>query len=175
MLPMLPDAFAPHKIIYPVLVQPKLSGLHVLYQAGWFTTEDDEPLQGDLAYLTRPLRDMFTNERTILDGVLTDDSFRVFDVVSSKIPYKERFDTIAQIINDTTKYQSAISAVITRKVFDSTQADDQYNTWISEGYKGMIYRLGHCFYTKATSRNKFNRNKQLLLRHDPISNAPPDQ
>jgi hypothetical protein len=174
MLPMLPDAFAPHKVIYPVLVQPKLSGTHVLYQAGWFTNEYDEPLQGNLAHLTRPLRDMF-NERTILDGVLTNDAFHVFDVVSFKIPYAERFDTIAQILNDTAKYQSAISAIITRKVFDEFQANDQYKTWIDEGYKGMIYRLGHCFYTKATSRNKFNRNKQLLLRHDPISDTPPNR
>ena len=154
---MLPDAYAPHKITYPVLVQPYLKGIRTLYQDGAF-----EP-NGELQGAALCLKNIFP-PKTVLDGVITKDGYVVFDVVSYKIPYRERFDTIVQILNDT-KTRHPVHCLMTRKMFDEEQASDQFKYWCEEdGFTGMIYRLGHCFYTKATARNKSNINKQLLLR-----------
>jgi hypothetical protein len=159
--PMLPDTYAPHKIIYPCLVQPYVKGMRVFYQAGWFQTENGASLEGNYNHLTKPLTEMFAPV-TILDGVLTGGLFLVFDVVN-RIPYKNRFDVITQIIRDANK-SANIVPVITRKIFDGQQADDQFKTWINDKFTGMIYRLGNCPYTKATSKNKLNISKQLLQR-----------
>jgi hypothetical protein len=157
--PMLPNAYAPHKIIYPCLVQPYTHGQRVFYQAGWFSTENGATLEGKYNYLTKPLTDTFA-PLTILDGVLANGCFYIFDVVS-RIPFKNRFDTICQILRDSNCDPThIIMPITTRKVFDAQQADDQFELWTA----GMIYRLGNCPYTKATSKNKLNVSKQLLLR-----------
>jgi|SRR5580765_1776383 len=156
MIPMLPDVFAPHKVIYPCLVQPYIKGPRTLYQNGVFYGASPPETLGII------LRDIFP-PKVMLDGVFTN-AFHVFDVVSYKVPFKDRFDTVYQVLNDTTKYQHGVIPVITRKVFDEEQAEDQFTFWKSEGHPGMIYRLGNCSYTKPSPKNKFNRCKQLLLR-----------
>jgi hypothetical protein len=155
--PMLPDAYAPHKIIYPILIQPKLTGQRTLYQNGVF-----EPDHDGLRGIAIRLREILP-ERLVLDGVIKDGIYTVFDVVSYKIPYKERFDSIAQILHDS-HYRHPVKVILTRKMFNATQDDAEFFVW-KHMYPGVIYRLGHCFYTKPTKDNKFNRSKQLLLRH----------
>jgi hypothetical protein len=159
--PMLPDAYAPHKVIYPILIQPKLSGQRTLYQNGVF-----EPDHDGLRGVAIRLREILP-ERLVLDGVIRDGIYTVFDVVSYKIPYKERFDTVVQILQDS-QARHPVRWITTRKMFNSTQDEAEFAVW-KDLYPGVIYRLGHCFYTQPTKKNPLNRSKQLLLRH---ANSP---
>jgi len=195
MKPMLSHVFAPHRVIYPCHVQPKLNGVRALYQAGFFQSRDEIPWNGKvLSHLATPLRDIFP-EHVILDGELyvhgwplqrinaaiavnryepTEESplveFHVFDVVNFTTPFKDRFDAVAQVLADTSKYQSKVKPVSTRRVFDEGQANDQYTWWVEEKYEGMMYRLGHCTYTKPNAgrgiSDKYNRVWHLLKRKD---------
>lgn len=153
---MLPDAYAPHKVIYPCLVQPYMRGPRTLYQDGAFQGATPPETLGII------LRDIFPS-KVILDGIFTK-AFHVFDVVSFKVPFKDRFDVIYQILADTGKYQHGVIPVPVRKVFTEQQAADQLAFWQAEGFTGMIYRLGNCPYTKPTPKNKHNVSKQLLYR-----------
>ena len=133
---MMPEDYSSHRIIYPTLVQPYIQGTRLLHNIGL---------------------------KLMLDGVLDKTGkYNMFDVVSFKVPFAARFDSMVQILRDAKL--DTIKIVPTRKIFDEKQADDQFNRWLNESYTGMIYRLGHCLYTKPTSKNPNNRSKQLLLR-----------
>jgi hypothetical protein len=158
MRPMQPHAYDPARVIYPCLVQPKMVGQHVLYQAGYFQDKDEHPLDPNtMARLTIPLKKIF-DEKTILEGVLSG-GFHVFDCVRFRVPFKERMETVAQVLRDTQKKHEC-RPVPTRKMFDEQQANDQYDFWLNEGYLGMIYRLGNCFYNNTKGRKSW----QLLDR-----------
>ena len=123
MKPLLSHIYAPHRIIYPVHVQPKLNGVRALYQAGHFQSRDELPWNnGVLRHLTEPLKGILP-EDVILDGELyvhgwplqkinaaiavnryhpTNESpnieFHVFDVVDFSKPFDERVDTVTQVL-----------------------------------------------------------------------------
>jgi DNA ligase 1 len=194
MKPMLSHVYAPHRIIYPVFVQPKLNGIRALYQAGHFQSRDELPWNnGVLRHLTEPLKDILA-EHVILDGELyvhgwplqrinaaiavnryepTPDSplieFHVFDVVDFTKPFKDRIDPVTQVLRDT-QHQHKARIVPTRKVFDEAQANDQYAYWVNEKFEGMMYRLGNCQYTRPNAgrgiSDKNNRTWHLLKRKD---------
>jgi hypothetical protein len=156
---MKPHAYDPERVIYPCLVQPKLSGQHVFYQAGYFQDKDELPIHPAIVeHLTTPLKKIFDN-KTILEGVLNGDEFYVFDVVKFRVPFKHRMDTVAQVLRDTHKKHEC-RPVPTRKMFDEQQANDQYDFWLNEGYLGMIYRLGNCLYNNTKGKQSW----QLLNR-----------
>jgi hypothetical protein len=157
---MLPDTYAEHKIIYPILVQPKMSGVRTLYQDGAFQSEGD--WLDKINKIAADLQNIFP-VKVVLDGVIKDDKYHVFDVVNFRAQFKTRFDVVVQILRDS-KDHHEVKTVPTRKIFAKSQADDQFDFWLNEGYHGMIYRLGNCPYTKPTTKNKQNRSKQLLLR-----------
>jgi hypothetical protein len=158
--PMLPDTYAEHKIIYPALVQPFINGDRAIYQDGSFQTK--YKWSDGINEIATSLQNIFPI-KVILDGILHDDKYSVFDVVNFRAQFKTRFDAVVQVLRDS-KDHHEVKTVPTRKMFAKSQADDQFDFWLNEGYHGMIYRLGNCPYTKPTTKNKQNRSRQLLLR-----------
>jgi hypothetical protein len=157
MTPMQPTDYSPERVTYPVLVQPFIAGTRVLYQDGQF--------QGttDMETTALILQDIF-HPKVILDGIVRDNVFYVYDKVSASIPFKERFDSFVQVLRDAIGYSNDIRTIPVRKMFMDQQADDQFSVWLNEGHDGMIYRLGKCLYTRPTDKNPENRSKHLLLR-----------
>jgi DNA ligase-1 len=192
--PLLAHTYSPHRIIYPTLIQPKLNGVRALYQAGYFQSRDELPWNHIIVeHLAAPLKYIF-NDDVILDGEFyvhgwplqringaiavnrqapCDDTslveFHVFDVVNFSKPFHDRFDPVAEILAQT-RAQHAVRPVPVRKVFDESQANDEYARWVTEGYEGIMYRLGACNYTRPSAgrgiSDKNNRSWSLLKRKD---------
>lgn len=197
MKPLLAHIYEPHRIGYPCYVQPKLNGIRALYQNGRFQSRDELPFpEGLLDHLSKPLRETF-DAQVILDGELyvhgwplqrinaavtpvrqcpTEDTvkveYHVFDKVSYKLPFAKRFPCGLQ-------YEGIVRHVLTGIAKDESSADEAYAHWVSQGYEGMMYRLGDCPYTVpkqpvpdgAWARSKFlsdkdNRCWHLLKRKD---------
>lgn len=180
----------------PCHVQPKLNGVRALYQNGIFQSRDELPWNPPvLTHLTEPLKRMFPDEKTILDGELylhgkslqhingavqiartapRDDTkeiqFWVFDTVNYQAPFEERirpvFKTILELRHPN------INAVTTVKVPSDDRAwvETFYSKAISDGFEGIMYRIGLCPYTWPSMgrgiSDKNNRTWQLLKRKD---------
>lgn len=198
MKPMLAHIFSPKRWPenVPCYVQPKLNGVRALYQAGTFQSRDELPWNPKvLAHLIEPLKRMFPDERTILDGELyvhgwslqringavqiartepredtREVQFWIFDVVSYQLSFEERicpvFNTILQL-----KHPS-INAVTTVSVppHDRQWVETFYSMCVSDNYEGIMYRIGSCSYTRPSMgrgiSDKNNRTWHLLKRKD---------
>jgi ATP-dependent DNA ligase len=174
-------------------VQPKLNGVRALYQNGVFQSGDELPWNAPvLAHLTEPLKRMFPDEKTILDGELyvhgwslqringavqiartapRDDThevqFWVFDVVNYQSPFEDR---IRPVFNTITQLQHPnICAVTTVHVSNDRQwVETFYTQAINDGFEGIMYRIGLCPYTWPSMgrgiSDKNNRTWHLLKR-----------
>lgn len=180
MKPLLAHVYEPHRISYPCYVQPKLNGIRALYQAGCFQSRDGLPFPvGLLEHLAKPLLQVFSPE-IILDGELyvhgwslpriaaavtpvrkepTEDTlkveYHVFDVVYYTDAFWQRFSN--QVAKGKFLGNYPIKFVDTERPASQAAADIAYATWVTLGYEGMMYRLGHCPYT--VPKQERDRNK----------------
>lgn len=160
MQPMLPISYAPNKATYPAYIQPHMRGIRTLYQSGAFQSE--YPWTQKINIIAADLHRIFP-EKVILDGTIVGKDFYVFDLVAFKTPFKDRFDSVVQVLRDSRDHHK-VKIVPTHRVGTGKEADDAFNLWLNEGYTGMIYRISDCYYTKPTTKNPYNRSKQMLLR-----------
>lgn len=157
---MTPEKYSDHRVIYPAFVQPSMQGIRTIYQNGTFQSTCDWSLE--IKEIALDLQEILP-PKVILDGVIHQGNYYIFDKVSFKVSFKERFDPIVQVLRDAKNYHTTI-VVPTHKVSDEKEANILFDRWRYEAYTGMIYRLGHCLYTKPTSKNPKNISNQLLLR-----------
>lgn len=175
-------------------VQPKLNGVRALYQNGSFQSRDELPWNPNvLAHLTEPLKQMFPDERTILDGELyvhgwslqringavqiartepredtKEVQFWVFDVVSYQLPFEERIRPVFKTIMDL--QHPNINAVTTVSVpsSDRVWVEKFYSQAVTDGFEGIMFRIGSCPYTYPSMgrgiSDKNNRTWHLLKR-----------
>jgi DNA ligase-1 len=173
MKPMLAHQYEPARwTSEPTWLQPKLNGVRALYQNGFFQSRDEIPWNEPvLRHLTQPLKLMFPDERTILDGELyvhgwplqkingaiavnrlepNGDTFlveyHIFDVVSFNLPFEERFYNVMKYKNLFTP-DIKVRMVETVRVDCESIAEDFYALQVSKGYEGIMYRIGECPYT----------------------------
>lgn len=181
----------------PVWLQPKFNGVRALYQNGRFQSREELPWnQKVLAHLSEPLLSMFPNDRTILDGELyvhgwplqringavainrtepSEDTIQVgyyvFDKVSFDKPFFIRFQEIEGTIRQL--QHPSIFAATTVTPPTREWVEDFYAHTVSEGFEGIMYRLGLCPYTtpkqpredgRGFLSDKNNRTWHLLKR-----------
>lgn len=174
MKPMLAHQYEPSRWSNePTWLQPKLNGVRALYQAGYFQSRDELPWNEPvLRHLTQPLKLMFPDERTILDGELYvhgwplqkingaiavnrlepngltwEVEYHIFDVVSYNLPFEERFYNVMKYKNLFTP-DIKVRMVETIRVDHQGDAEDFYAMQVSKGYEGIMYRIGECPYTQ---------------------------
>jgi DNA ligase 1 len=174
MKPMLAHTLEPGRLPKDLYwLQPKLNGVRALYQAGHFQSRDEIPWNEPvLRHLTQPLKLMFPDERTILDGELyvhgwplqkingaiavnraepCEDTFQVeyhiFDIVSFNLPFEERFWNVTQMKRGLFTPDVKVRAVETIFTSNPADADDFYAIQVKKGYEGIMYRIGDCPYT----------------------------
>lgn len=196
MKPLLAHVYEPHRVTYPCHVQPKLNGIRALYQNGCFQSRDQLPFpSGLLDHLVKPLLEIF-DPSVILDGELyvhgwplqrinaavtpvrqepTEDTrlveYHVFDVVDFGKPFIERWQVAAKYDQECLLARvprGAFSVTVT-SVHNEAQANQAYAQFVSDGYEGMMYRLGDCPYTvpkqdTLTPSMKWPTNKKGFLR-----------
>lgn len=200
MRPLLAHVFEPHR--WPAgercHVQKKYDGVRALYQNGHFQSRDGIPWDvKKLAHISSELRALFAPE-IILDGELyhhgwalgrinsavavnspdlTDETsqivYHVFDVVDFTLPFDMRFSTS---LKHKLNFCKNSYATETLEIKLQQEADDYYAKVVSEGFEGIMYRLGDCTYTQpkqvgGSGRTKFlsdqdNRVWHLLKRKD---------
>lgn len=176
-------------------LQPKLNGIRALAQNGMFQSRDELPwLPTILSHLTPWLRDMFPLD-WVLDGELyvhgwrlqdinrhvavnrgqpTNETYKVeyhiFDRVSYQLPFSERFYYPMEGKRGLFSPDNPVKIVQTTRVFDPSFADDFYAQQVSNGYEGIMYRLGNCPYTRpkepgGNGRSKFLSDKNNRVHH----------
>lgn len=171
MRPMLAHIYDPKRFA-PCWVQPKFDGIRALYQAGHFQSRDELPMSDTvLKHLIEPLREMFPDERIILDGELyvhgwplgringavtpvrqqpNEDTaqveYYVFDRVDFHKPFIERFMSVQDTIKNLGGSKK-INIATTMWAPTPDKADSFYAMCVNEGFEGIMYRLGHCVYT----------------------------
>lgn len=180
MKPLLAHVYEPHRVTYPCYVQPKLNGIRALYQNGRFQSRDEIPFPVDLLrHLSGPLQQVFGAE-VILDGELyvhgwplqrinaavtpvrqqpTEDTgrveYHVFDVVDFRESFIGRYSYV----------DGFCGSVPTYSVNSQEFADAHYAQFVSDGYEGMMYRLGDCPYTVPKQKIfHFNLNNGPVRR-----------
>lgn len=104
-----------------------------LYHHGW-------PLQRINGAVT-PIRQE-PNEDTL------QIEYHVFDVVDFNKSFSERFQTARSLIH----FKNGVSPIPIKVVAtgiakDALSADLEYANFVSQGYEGMMYRIGDCPYT----------------------------
>lgn len=174
MKPMLAHIYESNRLTPETIwLQPKLNGVRALYQDGHFQSRDEIPWNEPvLRHLTQPLKLMFPNERTILDGELyvhgwplqkingavainrtepCEDTYMVeyhiFDVVSFNLPFMERFWDVMQMKRGLFTPDVNVRMVETTYTNRVEDADDFYAMQVKKGYEGIMYRIGDCPYT----------------------------
>lgn len=183
----------------PVWLQPKFNGVRALYQNGFFQSREEIPWSKDfLKHLSEPLLQMFPDERVVLDGELyvhgwklqrinqavavnatvrgaTEDTLKicyyVFDKVSYDKPFFIRFREVEGTIRQL--QHPNIFAATTVQPPSREWVEEFYAHTVSDGFEGIMYRLGLCPYTKPKQKredgrgylsDKNNRTWHLLKR-----------
>lgn len=170
MKPLLAHVYEPHRVQYPCFIQPKLNGIRALYQNGYFQSRDGQIFSvGLLEHLIESLVEIF-DEVTVLDGELyvhgwplqringavtpvrqqpnadtLQVEYHIFDRPHRLLSFYDRMELVREkeaLLQDT-----KIRRVITCKVGSEQAADLSYARFVTEGYEGMMYRLGDCPYT----------------------------
>ena len=161
--PMLPDAYAPAQshLPYPYPAQAERPA-HSLYQNGVFEPDHDG-LRGVAIRLREILPERLASDGVIRDGIYTVSRRRS----ATRSPIRNASTPSSRFFQDS-QARHPVRWITTRKMFNSTQDEAEFAVW-KDLYPGVIYRLGHCFYTQPTKKNPLNRSKQLLLRH---ANSP---
>lgn len=170
MKPLLAHIYEPHRVSYPVYVQPKLNGIRALYKAGHFQSRDELPFPPTLLeHLSKPLLEVFgdADSSPVLDGELyvhgwplqrinaavtpvrqqpTEDTklveYHVFDVVDFNRTWKGRM-----VEHCCAPLPKQVRWVQTVHCGTENLANEFYAKWVADGYEGMMYRLGDCPYT----------------------------
>lgn len=198
MKPLLAHKFEPHRIDYtkPVWLQYKLNGVRALAQNGFFQSRDELPWNTEvLEHLSNWMRQMFPPD-WVLDGELyvhgwtlqkingaiavnrngkRDDSYlveyHIFDRVDWQAPFEDRFVDVAKTKYGLATADCPVKFVRTVKVYTPEEADAFYTYAIENHYEGIMYRLGHCPYTRPKEpggrrylSDKNNRCWHLLKR-----------
>lgn len=185
----------------PVWLQPKFNGVRALYQTvdgkGRFQSRDELPWAYKvLEHLSKPLEAMFPDGRVILDGELyvhgwplqringavainrlepnedtLEVSYYIFDNVSYGKPFFVRFAEIEGTIRQL--QHPRIQAATTVQPPSREWIEEFYARIVSEGFEGIMYRVGLCPYTipkqprenaKGFLSDKDNRTWHLLKR-----------
>jgi len=192
---MLAHKFAQHmdKVQYPWTVQPKLNGVRMLYCDGQMQSRDEHYWKPEvLNHLEEVLCQLSPD--FILDGELykhglslqeingavsvnrvnpspktSQIQYHVFDCVLRKQPFlgfDRRFELLLSALSDI-DLLGRVQIVPTLKVFDFTEAENQYAFFKRSRYEGMMYRDPYASYGLASQcRNKENRWTCLLKRKD---------
>jgi len=164
MKPLLAHVYEPHRVTYPCYVQPKLNGVRALYQNGRFQSRDGVPFPaGLLRHLAEPLLKAF-EPRVILDGELYLHGLPLQEILGAVTPVRHEpteltlkieyhvFDRMdfEKPFSQRAPYftEGPIKPVGTWCAPDAAFADMMYADFVSQGYEGMMYRLGDCPYTK---------------------------
>lgn len=174
MKPLLAHVYEPHRVTYPCFIQPKLNGIRALYQAGRFQSREELPFAEELlAHLSVPLMAVLGNNHAPLDGELyvhtwplqrinaavtpvrgkpTLDTllvqYHVFDVVDPHKSFEERF--CRKYLIPTLLVNEGLTRVITvptALIPNEDEANYCYSRCVTDGFEGMMYRLGDCPYT----------------------------
>jgi hypothetical protein len=171
MKPMLPSRYARSRITYPCYIQPKVHGTRALYQLGQFQFCDQLP-DADvsdpfLSQLGNALKKIFP-AKVILDGVLTEEGYQVFDVVDFRRPFASRFTVPASILTDT-QYLHPARPVETHRILSEEPVKYFYEKWLRAGHQGLIYRLNNCPYICGKSKDLVKRERKpaLALNQNP--------
>lgn len=167
MKPLLAHTYEPHRVSFPCYVQPKLNGIRALYQDGCFQSRDELPWNvGILEHIASELRSIF-EPQVILDGELyvhgwplqringavtpvrvgqsgdtNSVEFHIFDRVDYRLSFEDRWETLPHGV-----VLEHVNFVETRLVKSYPEADAFYSEKVSQGYEGIMYRLGPCPYT----------------------------
>lgn len=187
MKPLLAHIYEPHRVTYPCYVQPKLNGIRALYQNGCFQSRDGIPFPvGLLDHLAQPLLSTFASD-VILDGELyvhgwplqrinaavtpvrqhpTEDTvqveYHVFDVVDFGKSFHAR--KVGRCVHLDAGDKPPIRFVQHEVVDDKQAADRMYHLFVSDGYEGMMYRLGDCPYTVPKMENINTQGRKVPYR-----------
>lgn len=171
MKPLLAKTYSSKLVQFPCYVQPKLNGVRALYQNGRFQSRDGEPWHPEkLAHISKYLSEVIP-ENWILDGelyvhgwllqdinaavavnspLITDATplveYHIFDRAAPTLAFGDRWNSLrpyhAALID------SKIRFVPTQKIYDLPSAESFYCQAVSNGYEGIMYRLGDCPYTR---------------------------
>lgn len=198
MKPLLAHTYESHRWLGgPVWIQPKFNGVRALYQNGRFQSREEIPWNANvLAHLAGPLLKMFPDPYMILDGELyfhgwplqringaiavnrtepIEDTLKieywVFDQVKYDLPFFTRFEEVSKVI--LTEQPKQIFAASTMETENRMNVEEFYSKAITDGFEGIMYRLGECPYTKPKQprengsgflSDKNNRTWHLLKR-----------
>lgn len=169
MKPLLAHTYEPHRVTYPCYVQPKLNGVRALYQNGRFLSRDQVPFPvGLLDHLAKPLLEQFGTDHPPLDGELYVHGWPLQKILGAITPVRQKptgetlqveyhiFDVVD--FDHSFEKRMVESSVVTQGthifrvpsywVQENSTADRHYAAFVDSGYEGMMYRLGHCPYTK---------------------------
>jgi len=163
MKPLLAHVYEPHRVTYPCYVQPKLNGVRALYQNGRFQSRDGVPFPSTLLkHLADPLLQTF-DPRVILDGELYIHGTPLQEILGGVTPVRQEVNEMTLKVEyhvfDQVNFEKPfaqrvpyfnggpIKAVGTWSASDAAFADMMYADFVSQGYEGMMYRLGDCPYT----------------------------
>lgn len=188
---MLAKKYAPRLVQYPCFVQPKLNGVRALFTEGIFQSRDEQIWNKEvLTHLTHQLKDLPSD--IVLDGELylhktslqrinsaiavkrlqptiftSQIEYHVYDYINKNKPDLPTWIKQQNLPHFEIFVKSKIKYVPTVCCSDILQAEKAYNTWVTNGYEGMMYRDYSSPYG-FTERcgNKENRWKTLLKRKD---------
>lgn len=158
-------------------MQPKLNGVRALFQAGYFQSRDEVPFEpAVLGHIAQQLAELPVD--VILDGELyvhgwplqrinaavtpvrktaaeasKHVEFHVFDMVELNTPFDKRQQKLRELV----KPSMHVKLVDTVKVSSKQEGDRLYSHWLTQGYEGAMYRLGHCPYTLPKQPNPTGR------------------
>lgn len=195
MKPMLAHIYEPRhwSDSTPIYVQPKLNGVRALYQNGHFQSRDELPWNDKvLVHLIEPLKKMFPEENVILDGELyvhgwplqringavqiarsepREDThevqYWVFDTVNYQKEFVLRYGHVSERLR---VLQHPLLHPVTTLLASRETAELFYTMSVSDGFEGIMYRIGLCPYTWPSMGRKIsdknNRTWHLLKRKD---------
>lgn len=181
---MLASPYDEKRVSYPCYVQPKLDGIRAYYKKGKLYSRDRKLLQA-ASFIADELATLKLPEEVILDGELyhhgwplqringacgvnrievTEDTkqirFAIFDVIKQDVSFAKRWAFMQEHLATNIAHLAHSYIVYPQAVNNKLEADAWYTEYKTEGFEGMIYRVGDCMYTPG------KRNLELLKRKD---------
>ncbi len=164
--PMLAKVFEKHshKLVYPVLVQPKLNGIRMTWSDDKARSRSGKPLQlpkamldelchfhihenldGELYKHGVALEKIYGNAKRLV--TLTQDvdlQFHVFDIFSEETHTDIRLDALEKLrFGPTIRHVKALTA------HSKTEVQKHLRLYLSQGYEGAIIRTPYDFYVQG--------------------------
>jgi len=187
---LLANKYSEKRVTYPVWVQPKLNGIRARFTKGKFWSRDnkkfspsvvahllkhfpsdtgDTTIDGEFYKHGWPLQRINSAISVVRQEPNEDSSsieFHAFDIAHETASFAERYDVLIRllaIINNNIPQSTPINLVPAWRLDNKEEVDSLYESFLEEGYEGMMYRLGWCKYFNSTANN---RSWQLLKRKD---------